>query len=435
MRWVDLLQYQKNKTAGFTLGVKEIKGLLAKDEIKYLSEMMNFPGVIFEDKEVMQKLQLAKDFGKPVDGHAPGLRGEDLEKYVGAGISTDHECFTIDEAREKISLGMKVQIREGSAAKNFESLYMLIDEYPDEVMICSDDIHPDDLVKGHIDRVIKLGIKNDVNIFNLIRAVTLNPVKHYNLDVGLLQENDPADLIVIDNFDDFNVLSTYIDGNLVYDGENVLFDSVDEVPVNNFNCREISLDDIIVPGKQGDKINVIEALEGELITNGIVLNANIYKDQVMNNIGDDVLKIVVYNRYFDSKPSVAFIKGFGFRRGAIASSIAHDSHNIIAIGANDGDLVKAINILVDHKGGISTVDKEDISVLPLNIGGIITNSDVNEVATKYEYLNKKAIEFGTLFKAPFMTLSFMALLVIPSLKISDKGLFNGSKFEFTDVIV
>ena len=423
------------ETSGAVLGPEEVQILLENKEVKFLSEMMNFPGVIYDDSEVGKKLSIARDYNKPIDGHAPGLTGTDLEKYVKAGISTDHECFTIEEAKEKIGLGMMVQIREGSAAKNFEALFPLIDMFPDNVMICTDDIHPDDLVKGHIDKLIKRGFEKNLNIFNLLRSATVNPVLHYGLEVGLLRENDPADLIVIDNFDDFNVLSTYINGNLVFDGNNVLFDTIDVKPANNFHCTKIDPEKIKVKCINDSYVKVIEAIDGELVTNRLDLLLKSQNGILKVDVDNDILKIVVLNRYRESEPVVGFIRGFGLNRGALASSIAHDSHNIICVGVDDEDIVGAINYVIKQKGGLAAVCGNEIIVQGLNIGGIMTNSDAYSVAQKYEELNRKVYEFGSVLKAPFMTLSFMALLVIPSLKIGDKGLFDGSKFEFTDLII
>ena len=423
------------ETAGFNLGIDDIKYLLKKKEIKYLSEMMNYPGVIFNDKEVMGKIDIANSLGKPIDGHAPGLIGHELDKYAKAGITTDHECFTKEEAIEKIKRGMKIQIREGSAAKNFNALYTLIDEYPDEVMLCSDDLHPDDLITGHIDKLIRHGLEKGLDIFNLLRAVTVNPIKHYNLPLGLLQIGDNADLIVIDSFEKFEIHKTYIKGNLVASNGKSYINYNNEIVLNNFSCSFISEKQIVVKGKKGDKINVIEAIDSELITNRLVYNAKVDNGLIITDIEEDLLKIVVVNRYNDSKPIVGFIKGFGLKKGAIGSSIAHDSHNIIAVGTNDLALTIAINSVISNKGGISAYDNStDCETLALNIAGIMTSNSSSLVAAKYKKLTKLAQGLGSELNSPFMTLSFMALLVIPHLKIGDKGLFDGDKFEFTELI-
>ena len=421
--------------AGSDISAREVESLLARKESLYLSEMMNFPGVIFKDKEVHLKLEAAKKIGKPIDGHAPGLSGDELKLYVEAGISTDHECTTIEEATDKILLGMKIQIREGSAAKNFEKLHPLIESFPDAVMLCTDDTHPDDLEKGHVNHILRDGVKKGLNIFKLLRAATLNPIEHYGLNVGLLQEGDPADLIIVDNLEEFNVLSTLIDGHLVYDGSSPTFVYTAEEGINNFNCKAVKEKDIVVGVKEGDFIRVIEAIDGELITNELHVPAKVKDGEAVSDPDNDVLKIVVINRYEQAQPTVGFIKNFGLKSGAIAGSIAHDSHNIIAVGTSDEDIVNVVNEIIRKKGGIGISEEGSLKILPLPVGGIMSNLEGTEVSKRYKELNNKVVEMGSKLKAPFMTLSFMALLVIPSLKIGDRGLFNGELFEFTDLIV
>ncbi|MCK4662669.1 MAG: adenine deaminase [Bacteroidales bacterium] len=421
------------ETSGYNINPEEIENLLKSDNIFFLSEMMNFPGVIYKDKEVHEKLNLAKKYNKKIDGHAPGLSGENLKKYINTGITTDHECFSKKEALEKIKLGMKIQIREGSAAKNFKTLYELIDEYPEKVMLCTDDSHPDDLLKGHINNIIKSGIKKNVDFFNLLQAATLNPIKHYNLDVGLLQKNDPADFIVVDDLKSFNILETYIDGKLVFKNGKSFIETIEEKEINNFKRTKIINEDIKIKNKKHKKIKVIEIVEGELITKKISVKPKTENNFIVTDIVHDILKIVVASRYDNSKPSIGFVKNFGLKNGAIASSIAHDSHNIIAVGTNDKDIIKAINKIIELKGGIVACNKNEIEFLKLNVAGIMSNSSCEIVAEKYCKLNSFAYKLGAKLKAPFMTLSFMALLVIPELKIGDKGLFDVNKFNFTSI--
>jgi adenine deaminase len=417
------------ESSGAVIGVKEIETLLTRSEILYLSEMMNFPGVIYQDKEVMEKLAIARKLRKPVDGHAPGLTGEMLKKYVAAGITTDHECFTLEEAREKLRLGMKVQIREGSAAKNFDTLFPLIHESPAMVMLCSDDKHPDDLAEGHMNVVVKRAIQKGIDPLMILRICTFNPIQHYNLDVGLLQPGDPADFAVIDNFEQFNILSTYINGLEVARNGKCLFGTIPGEAPNAFEDAPIKPSDLtIIP--EGDKIRVIGAFDGQLITKSLTAEARITNNQVTSDVKRDILKLVVLNRYRPSKPAVAFIHGFGLKKGAIASTVAHDSHNIIAVGTTDEAIAQAINLLVESRGGISLTDGDKNLHLPLPVGGIMTNRDGYETARLYRQLNKAAKGLGSELHAPFMTLSFMALLVIPELKLSDKGLFDGNRFEF-----
>lgn len=420
------------ETAGARLGTDEVRELLQMPEIKYLSEMMNFPGVLFNDPEVMAKLELAITAGKPVDGHAPGVTGANAEKYIMAGISTDHECFSMEEAREKIKFGMHILIREGSAAKNFDTLYPLIDEFPQQVMLCSDDKHPNDLVAGHINTEVKRALGLGLNAINVLRSCTYNPVKHYNLDIGLLQAGDPADFIRVDNLADFNVLATYIDGRLVAEKGISLIPGVNEIPVNNFNVSLINTDDVRFSPGVG-RIKVIGALEGQLITESLHADPLIVGDNVVSDPANDILKLIVKNRYHDAPVSVGFIKNFGMKRGAVASSVSHDSHNIVAVGADDASITEAVNLVISEKGGISLVDGLTKQLLSLPFAGIMSGLEGSEVARAYEKMDQKAKEMGASFSAPYMTLSFMALLVIPALKISDRGLFDGNHFEFTGV--
>ena len=422
------------ESSGAILDAKKIEKLLARKDISYLSEMMNYPGVLFEDEEVMAKLKAAKKMKKPVDGHAPGLTGNDVKKYIEAGISTDHECFTIEEAHEKIKLGMKVQIREGSAAKNFEVLAPLINEYPEKIMFCSDDKHPDDLVDGHMNEIIKRAISLDYDPLEVIRICTYNPVKHYNLSVGLLQNGDAADLVVVDNLKDFNVLQTFIDGIEVASNGIGFLDSVGEKTPNIFNVKKIASNAIQVKNVS-EEINIIEAHDGQLITRSFQAEPKTENGLICSDVNRDILKLVVINRYKFSNPAVAFIRGFGFKKGAIASTVAHDSHNIIAVGTSDEDLVKAINLIIESKGGISLADRNHSQHLPLPVAGIMSNDDGYKVAHLYKQMNQAAKELGSKLHAPYMTLSFMALLVIPELKLSDKGLFDGIKFELTSLAV
>lgn len=422
------------ESSGAVFGVEETDELLKMDEVKYLSEMMNFPGVLYGDEEVHAKLALAHKYNKPVDGHAPGVVGEDAKKYIEAGITTDHECFGMAEAVEKIKYGMKVLIREGSAAKNFDELVDLLADFPDDIMFCSDDKHPDDLAKGHINELVKRAVAKGYDALKVLRSCIYNPIKHYNLEVGMLQQGDDADFIVVDNLEEFNILKTYIQGLKVAEMGESLISSVVENPVNRFVAEKITTNDLLLKA-ESKNIRVIEAMEGQLITKSLEFPANIIDGYACSDVKQDILKLVVMNRYELSKPSVAFIKNFGFKEGAIASTVAHDSHNIIAVGVSDEDIVNAINLLIESKGGICCVSKDEKFKLPLEVGGIMSNKDAFKVAEDYERIDQKVKALGTQLKAPFMTLSFMALLVIPDLKLSDKGLFDGSNFSFTTVFV
>lgn len=422
------------ETAGAVIDAEGIKQLMASDDIYYLAEMMNYPGVIFDDAEVLKKLEYAKQSGKPIDGHAPGLRGEQLEKYIAAGITTDHECFTAEEAAEKLSLGMKVIIREGSAAKNFEALIGLLDENYENMMFCSDDKHPDDLILGHINLLCARAVAKGNDVFKVLQAACFNPVRHYNMDVGLLRENDPADFIVVEDLKDFKVLQTYIGGELVAENGKSFVGAVAFDTPNNFNIGKKSIKDFEIAGS-GQKIRVIEALEGQLITNEIHAIPKITDGKLVSDIENDVLKMAVVNRYSDTKPAIAFIRNFGLKKGAIASSVAHDCHNIVVVGTSDAEICNAVNGIIENSGGVCAVNGNDRKILGLPVAGIISDQDGWETGRLYQEIDAMAKTLGGTLHAPFMTLSFMALLVIPDLKLSDKGLFSGKDFRFVDLEV
>jgi len=420
------------ETAGATIDSNGVKELLESPDIFYLAEMMNYPGVIFDDPEVHKKIEWAKQYNKAVDGHAPGLRGDDLRKYVGSGITTDHESFTYDEAAEKLSLGMKILIREGSAAKNFEALIDLLPENYENMMFCSDDKHPDDLLLGHINKFCARAVAKGIDVFKVLTAACLNPVSHYKMDVGDLSVGASADFIVVEDLIDFKVLRTFIDGNLVAEHEKSRIASADFETPNNFNIGYITPEDFEVRSASG-KIRVIEALDGQLITNELHLTPKSENGRLVSDVQNDILKIAVVNRYKEARPSVAFIKNFGLKKGAIAGSVAHDSHNIIAVGTSDEEICSAVNLIIDNKGGICAVHGNLKKILPLPVAGIISDRDGAETGKLYQEIDAMAKEFGSGLSAPFMTLSFMALLVIPDLKISDLGLFSGKQFSFVTI--
>lgn len=422
------------ETSGATLGLAEVEELLKMPKIGYLAEMMNFPGVLFNDAEVHAKLQLAKQYGKPVDGHAPGLKGDDAKRYAGTGISTDHECFTLEEALEKIGHGMLILIREGSAARNFDTLLPLLKHHPGKVMFCSDDKHPDDLVEGHINLLVKRAINDGYNAMDVIRACTLNPVKHYNLACGLLRTGDSADFIVADNLRDLYIRSVFIRGEKVAENGVSLLPHLDAATPNCFHAGLITSESLHIPVKS-NTVNVIGAYDGELITGHIQAEVLNHNGLAVADPSRDLLKIAVMNRYTASAPALGFITGIGLKNGAFASTVAHDSHNIICAGTNDQDMARAINLLVEHKGGIAVVNCEEEEVLPLPVAGLMSAGDGYEVARRYQLINQKVKSLGSPLRAPFMTLSFMALLVIPSLKMSDKGLFDGEGFRFRELFV
>ncbi|MGI4021357.1 MAG: adenine deaminase [Janthinobacterium lividum] len=421
------------ETAGATLNAEEVDKLLSRDEIKYLSEMMNFPGVLNQGKEVMQKLASAKKYQKPIDGHAPGLRGAQAAQYIAAGISTDHECFTAEEALDKLRLGMKILIREGSAAKNFEALIDLLHDYPDQMMFCSDDKHPDSLVSGHINQLCARAVTAGVAVFKVLKAACVNPVLHYNLDIGLLKTGDAADFVLLKDLQNFEVTQTYINGELVAENGKSFIQSIPSATINYFNCALKTVEEFAFPSEisstKKQNIAVIEALDGQLITNKIIIELPIKDGFLTSNLEDDLLKICVVNRYQNAPIAKGFIKNFGLKEGALASSVAHDSHNIVVVGVDDESICKAVNLIIAQHGGISCVGNSEESVLPLPVAGLMSANDGYEVAAAYTQIDALSKKLGSTLSAPFMTLSFMALLVIPHLKLSDLGLFDGNAFK------
>ncbi|MGK0422063.1 MAG: adenine deaminase [Polaribacter sp.] len=420
------------ESAGAIIDAADIQLMMENSDIKYLAEMMNYPGVLFDDAEVLAKIQHAKNNNKPIDGHAPGLRGEDATKYIAAGISTDHECFTYEEALEKLQKGMKVLIREGSAAKNFEALIDLLPEHFENMMFCSDDKHPDDLLIGHINQLCERAVAKGMDVFKVLQAACVNPVKHYNLEVGLLKKGDAADFILVDNLKHFNVLETYINGELVAKNGESFVKSVPFEVLNNFNTDKKKIADFRFESS-ANKIRVIEALDGELVTNQMEAASLIVDGNLVSNRATDVLKMTVVNRYKNEAPAIAFIKNFGIKEGAIASSVGHDSHNIIAIGVSDEDICKAVNLVIENSGGICAVNASEEKIVSLPVAGIMSDLSAEEIGKSYAELDRMAKQMGSKLSAPYMSLSFMALLVIPSLKLSDKGLFDGTSFQFTSL--
>ena len=421
------------ETAGAVIDSEAITKLLASPDIFYLSEMMNFPGVLNQDAEVMQKIKAAHAIGKPVDGHAPGLMGDLAKQYIAAGISTDHECFTIEEAVDKLSFGMHILIREGSAAKNFEALYELIDDHPKNVMLCSDDKHPDSLLEGHINQLCARAVAKGINVFNVLRTACINPVIHYQLPTGFARVKDPANFILVEDLIHFKVLETYIDGQLVAKDGLSLIEPIQATAINQFNAHPIALSDLQLPAatypSKDGMVPVIHAIDGQLITNLVWAKPTIKDNTIVADIEKDVLKVVVYNRYHTAAPKVGLIQSFGFKSGAIASTVAHDSHNIIAVGVDDESILKAINLVVHEKGGISCVQNDLSKVIGLPVAGLMSTADPYQVANDYIEIDQMAKSLGTQLGSPFMTLSFMALLVIPHIKMSDLGLFDGDQFK------
>jgi adenine deaminase len=424
------------ETAGATITVAEVEQLLDDDRIRYLSEMMNFPGVLHGDPECLAKIGAAQKRNKRIDGHAPGLRGEDAARYVAAGMTTDHECFTKEEALDKIAAGCKISIREGSAARNFDALYTLLGEHPGMAMLCSDDKHPDELLTGHINALVRRAVERGIDVFDALQAACVNPVEHYGLDVGLLNVGDAADFIEVDSLAGFNVRRTWIDGQLVAEAGKASIPRVEPPVANQFVVTHVTPDHFGVTATAGAKLQVIEALDGQLITKRLAVDPLVVDDLVVSDVRNDILKMVVVNRYRKAAPAIAFVKNFGLKNGAMASSVAHDSHNVIAVGVTDDDIAAAVNAVMDAGGGLSAVNHQDGDhwVLPLPVAGLMATGTCAEVARAYQELDAAVKDWGSPLRAPYMTLSFMALLVIPELKLSDLGLFDGGKFKFTPLL-
>jgi adenine deaminase len=423
------------ETAGAELGPDAVAALLDRADVPYLSEMMNVPGAINRDPDVMAKIEAAQARGKPVDGHAPGLRGEGVEQYAAAGIETDHECFAIEEAREKLDAGLKIAIREGSAARNFDELIPLMDEAPDRLLFCSDDKHPDALVQGHIDALARRAIDRGYDRFDVLRAACVHPVEHYDLDVGLLREGDPADFIVVDDLDALTVRRTYVEGRLVAEDGQTHIERVPSNTPNRFAAGPVAPEAFRVPA-EGPQVRVVTAVDNQLVTGEDIVDTPVADGRAVADPARDLLKLAVVNRYADADPAVAFIRGFGLDAGALASSVAHDAHNVVAVGASDAALAGAVNAVIEESGGVSAVGRGEEHVLPLPVAGLMSDRPVEDVARRYTRLSRFAQdELGSPMDAPFMTLSFMALLVIPQLKLSDQGLFDGESFAFVDRFV
>ena len=419
------------ETSGARLDFEEVEQLLDREDILYLSEMMNWPAVLNDDPAVYAKLNAAKKRGKPIDGHAPGLMGERAKKYASAGITTDHECFTYEEGLDKIRCGMMIAIREGSAAKNFQSLIPLLGEFPDRIMFCSDDKHPDDLLEGHINQLAARAVAQGFDLFDVLSACSVNTIRHYNLPVGMLQKGDRADFAIVSDLEEFNVSETWIDGECVYNGS-VQFSNPEAAPINHFTKSEVKNQDFEIRTDHDGllEVPVIVALDGELITEKHVETLQADQGLILPDPDRDILKIALINRYKKSPVSVGFIKNFGLSAGAIASSVAHDSHNIIAVGTDDESLRRVVQLIMDHEGGIAVASPDGDEILPLPVGGIMSSEPAEQVAEKYKHLTERAKAMGSKLQAPFMTISFMGLLVIPSLKMSDLGLFDGETFQF-----
>ncbi len=418
------------ETSGAKIDAQEVDRLLYRDDMVALGEMMNFPGVLADDKEVLAKIASAKRHRKPIDGHAPLLSGEALCKYIGAGISTDHECTIKEEVVEKRKLGMKVMLRQGSSARNLKDLISASGDF-----IVSDDKHPEDLIKGHVDLMLKEAVDYGLDSVEAVKMVTINPATHYNLNNGLIAPGRAADLVVVDDLEDLNVKKVYIQGELVARDNKTLFSVKPFKLGSSFKLSPKTSADFEVPSRNREEtVRVIEVNEGQLITGESEITLKVDKYSIQPDIEDDILKIAVVERYGHNRMSNGFVKGFGLKRGAIATSVAHDSHNIIAVGTNSEDMATAVNRLVENNGGLVAASDGQFNSLKLPIAGLMSSESAEDISLKLSVLQQKVKEMGCQLDSPFMTLSFMALLVIPKLKISDMGLFDGETFEFVDLV-
>lgn len=422
------------ETAGATIDAAETERLLGRDDLHFLAEMMDYPGVLRGEPEVIRKIEAAREAGKPVDGHFPLATGEELRRYFGAGITTDHETVSLDKGREKCELGMQVLIREGSAARNFDELHPLLREYPDRIMFCTDDAHPSLLAKGHIDRLVRRAIALGYDLYDVLRAASLNPARHYGIPVGLLREGDPADFIRVSDLDELRVLETYIQGKRVYDGQACAIPFRKPEPANRFHVKPITLDKLAVRAR-GKRLRAIVCEDRDLITQEELIPARTFDGFIEADPEKDRLKLAVVNRYHTAPPAIAFIKGMGLKMGAVAQSVAHDSHNIIAVGATDFELEQAINAVIRSRGGIAVSCLDEVTILPLPVAGLMSDMTLEETARRYEEIERRIKRLGTPMDSLQMTLSFMALLVIPRLKLSDRGLFDGQTFQLTSLFV
>jgi adenine deaminase len=421
---------------------------------------MNFPGVINNDLSVNLKLDLANKLGVPIDGHAPLLNGEDLIKYVSKGISTDHECSSFDEAIEKKHLGMKIMVREGSSAKNMDALFNInnrikywtneskfgnisVDDYekllkhPIFDFLVSDDKNPIDLKNGHLNQLIKKAINYDIEPIEAIKMVTLNPANHYHLNSGEISVGKKANFTLVNNLKDLNIKLTIVNGEIVAKDGKSLFKVKKPKVSNTFNVNLKKPEDFDIKTKKDNNVNVkiIEAFNGELITNSIIDTLKIENNIIQSDTKKDILKISVVERYGHNIVSNGFIKGFGIKKGAVATSISHDSHNIITIGTNSIDMAKAVNELIQNQGGLTVSYNNTKKSLKLPIAGLMSDESIEIVSTNFENMKNLVRKLGSKLDDPFMTLSFMALLVIPDLKLSDKGLFSLNEFGFVNNIL
>ncbi|MEJ5185616.1 MAG: adenine deaminase [Candidatus Geothermincolales bacterium] len=427
------------ETAGAVLGVKELVGLRDDGLVMGLGEVMNYPGVIAGDPEVMAKLQAFR--GLPVDGHAPGLSGAGLNAYVAAGIQSDHECVTAAEAMEKLSRGMYVYVREGSTAKNLESLLpAVLSGSPERFLLVSDDVNPEDLSqKGHLDYLVRRAVELGLDPLRALRMVTVNPARRFGIaDTGELAPGYRANLVVLEDLKGFRVLQVYREGEKVaQEGEN-LWKAEDRISGSPASMR-IAWGKIpgIALRAEGKRIRVIGVVPDQIVTESLVEEAKVEDGNAVQDPSRDILKICVFERHRGTgNVGVGFVRGFGLREGALASTVAHDSHNLVVVGSSDEEIWWAAQVVEKMGGGQVVVRGEEVLAdLPLQVAGLMSTLPLEQVRERVQKIRGAARQLGCRLSDPMMALAFMALPVIPSLKITDRGLFDVDSFRHVPVFL
>jgi adenine deaminase len=423
------------ESSGAELGPRDMEPFVNHARVLGLAEMMNYPGVLFNDPSVLAKITVFKN--KVLDGHSPGLVGKDLAAYVSAGIGSDHECTGLEEAREKLGMGMRIMIREGSAAKNLDALLPLVNEHNSRnCFFVTDDLEPADILeKGHLNSLIAKAIKKGLDPVTAIQMATINTARYFRLrDRGAIAPGYVADLVTLDDLSEVKVSSVYKNGVLTAQAGKVLVSRSEQISPNLPKTFNVNWDKI--PGLQvkaeGSKINVIGVIPGQIVTKRLVESASIQDGYAVADPDRDILKIAVIERHHATgNYAVGFIKGFGLKRGAIVSTVAHDSHNIIVVGTNDADMMIAAKSIADLGGGMAVVENGKVTAkLPLPIAGLMSPAPINQVKDDLEGIVAAALSLGCTLENPFATLSFMALTPIPELKITDQGLFDSANFKF-----
>ncbi len=421
------------ETAGATIDSNVIDDLLRKDEFVSLGEVMDYNGVIEGKEDLIAKIESAKKHKKPIDGHAPLVTGEDLQKYVKYGIDTDHECTSKREAAEKRRMGVKIMIREGSESHMLEELL-----HSDADFIVSDDICAEDLIDGHIDKLLRKAVSLGMDAFEALKLVTINPAKHYNLNVGSITPGKQADLVFIDNLEDFNVKRVIVDGNTIYKKQKLLY-RANPMPVKTtLKITPKTAEDFDVKAQDENHksatVNVINVEDNTIISSHDTAKLSIDRNTVIPSVFEDILKISVIERYGGNTIANGFVHGFNIKNGAIASSVSHDSHNIIAVGTNSQYIAEATNKIIENKGGLVAMSNKEMIDLPLPIAGLMSDKSANVVSKVSSSLNELVSSMGCTLSSPYTTLSFLALPVVPSIKITNKGLFDVDANKFIDVI-